>query len=264
MSADAGPWLDHRYGERVRVLDCPWMNASLARLSAPDCTHTELVSIVRAATARLCAEVFRLELPRATREQETRMAAAHGPRGTWRGEALDLDMKVVVLDVIRGGIIPGQTCFEMLSLVHPIEHLRLDHLNMERVAGADGRVERVDLSGSKVGGETDGRIVIVPDPMGATGSTIRRAFGHLVETYGRPAKLLAVPLIATPEFLRTVLDLGEEVRVYAGRLDRGMSSPDVLATVPGERWDEERGLDPNDYIVPGAGGVGELLNNSWT
>lgn len=264
MSADQGPWLDHRYGDRVRILDCPWTNASLARLSDPSCTHTELVSIVRAATARLCTEVFRLELPRAHREQRTRMADAHGERGVWSGDALDHGMRVVVLDVIRGGMIPAQTCFEMLSLVHPIEHLRLDHLNMERVAGEDGHVERVDLSGSKVGGDTDGRIVIVPDPMGATGSTLRRAFGHLLESHGRPEKLIAVPLIATPEFLRTVVDLGPETRVYAGRLDRGMSSPDVLAEVPGARWDEERGLDASDYIVPGAGGVGELLNNSWT
>jgi uracil phosphoribosyltransferase len=29
------------------------------------------------------------------------------------------------------------------------------------------------------------------------------------------------------------------------------------------RWDEERGLDDHHYIVPGAGGVGEVLNNAW-
>ncbi|MGH7280580.1 MAG: uracil phosphoribosyltransferase, partial [Polyangiaceae bacterium] len=38
---------------------------------------------------------------------------------------------------------------------------------------------------------------------------------------------------------------------------------DVLATVPGTRWEEERGLDEHQYIVPGAGGVGEILNNAW-
>jgi uracil phosphoribosyltransferase len=37
----------------------------------------------------------------------------------------------------------------------------------------------------------------------------------------------------------------------------------VLAAVPGERWAEERGLDPHDYIVPGAGGVGELIYNAF-
>jgi uracil phosphoribosyltransferase len=42
-----------------------------------------------------------------------------------------------------------------------------------------------------------------------------------------------------------------------------MSPPDVLAEIPGARWDEESGLDDDDYIVPGAGGVGEIINNSW-
>ncbi|MEI8254618.1 MAG: hypothetical protein WCJ30_03005, partial [Deltaproteobacteria bacterium] len=40
-------------------------------------------------------------------------------------------------------------------------------------------------------------------------------------------------------------------------------SPDVLATVPGTHPDRERGLDDRQYIVPGAGGLGELLNNAW-
>jgi uracil phosphoribosyltransferase len=51
--------------------------------------------------------------------------------------------------------------------------------------------------------------------------------------------------------------------VYALRVDRGLSPPEVLATVPGTRWSEERGLDEHQYIVPGAGGVGEILNNAW-
>lgn len=256
-------WLDHRYGERVHVLDCPWTNGALARMSGPDVTYTELVSIVRATTARLATEAYGTQLPRARRTQTTRMAEHHGSLGVWRGQGLDLDMKVVVVDVIRGGMIPAQTCFELLGLVHPLEHLRLDHLNMQRVAGESGRVERVDLTGSKIGGSTEGATVVIPDPMGATGATMRRAYGHLVENHGPPARVIAISLIATPEFLRTVLDLGPEVIVYAGRLDRGMSSARALATQPGTHWDEESGLDQNDYIVPGAGGLGELLSHSW-
>ena len=39
--------------------------------------------------------------------------------------------------------------------------------------------------------------------------------------------------------------------------------PEVLATVPGTRWGEERGLDDHQYIVPGGGGFGEILNNAY-
>ena len=67
----------------------------------------------------------------------------------------------------------------------------------------------------------------------------------------------------TPEYLRNVLRSHPETIVYAFRVDRGTSPPVVLATVPGTRWDDERGLDDHQYIVPGAGGIGEILNNAW-
>ena len=54
-----------------------------------------------------------------------------------------------------------------------------------------------------------------------------------------------------------------DVIIYALRLDRGLSPARVLKTEPGTHWDEERGLNNIQYIVPGAGGVGEILNNAW-
>jgi hypothetical protein len=54
-----------------------------------------------------------------------------------------------------------------------------------------------------------------------------------------------------------------EVVLYVARLDRGLSPTHVLATPPGTHPDLERGLTDSQYIVPGAGGLGELLTNSW-
>ena len=264
-AASEGPEIgrDHGYGPRVHILEDAWTAAATAKLSSPDCTHTELVQVVRALTTRLATTAFGRELPTSERSVSTRMAEKHGELGTWRGEALDPAAEVVVLDVIRGGIIPSQTCFELLSLVHPIERLRLDHLNMQRVAGEDGRVDRVELTGSKVGGSIEGSTLVIPDPMGATGGTILRALEHLKAAHGMPSRLILIPLICTPEFLRAVLTLDVDLSVYTARVDRGMSDRDVLASPLGARWAEERGLDDEDYIVPGAGGVGEVLNHSW-
>jgi hypothetical protein len=47
------------------------------------------------------------------------------------------------------------------------------------------------------------------------------------------------------------------------RLDRGLSTPRALDAPPGTWPEEERGLDDHQYIVPGAGGLGEVLNNAW-
>ena len=70
-------------------------------------------------------------------------------------------------------------------------------------------------------------------------------------------------MIVTPEYLKRVLGEFPDARIYAVRLDRGLSSPQALAAAPGKHWDEEKGLDDHDYIVPGAGGLGELMNNAW-
>jgi hypothetical protein len=40
-----------------------------------------------------------------------------------------------------------------------------------------------------------------------------------------------------------------------------MSPPEVLRSVPGTYPDRERGLNEIQYIVPGAGGLGEVINN---
>jgi predicted secreted hydrolase len=70
-------------------------------------------------------------------------------------------------------------------------------------------------------------------------------------------------LIVTPQYLKKVLTTHPEATVYAVRLDRGMSSPEILRTIPGERWDEENGLNELQYIVPGGGGFGEIMNNAY-
>lgn len=135
---------------------------------------------------------------------------------------------------------------------------------MARVTDAEGRVTGSEIHGGKIGGAVDGSLLIIPDPMGATGGSVARAIDHYLAGFeGVPDRIVALHLIITPEYLRTLRDLHPEVRVYALRLDRGMSPDDVLRTTPGERWDEESGLDEHDYIVPGGGGFGELMNNSW-
>ncbi len=255
--------LEHAYGPRVAVLDNPFLHTALLRIGQTNTPHPEVLALLRASYTVLAAHGFGAHLPRVWRSEPTRMAEAHGEQGHWQGQVLDPSERVVILDVIRGGIVPAQVCFELLTHVLPLENLRLDHVNMARQAGPDGHVQSVDLTGSKIGGSTEGVTLVVPDPMGATGSTLVRALEHLQESFGRPARVLAMPLIATPEFLARVLPAHPELYVVAGRVDRGLSPAEVLETPPGTHWDQERGLDEHDYIVPGAGGLGEVLNNSW-
>ena len=135
---------------------------------------------------------------------------------------------------------------------------------MSRATDADGKVIGATWHDAKIGRDVDDRILLVPDPMGATGSSINSALTHYkTRLEGTPKVCITMHLIVTPEFLKNVLREHPGTIIYALRLDRGLSPAKVLATVPGTHWDEERGLDERHYIVPGAGGVGEILNNAW-
>jgi uracil phosphoribosyltransferase len=231
-------------------------------MSSPAPRLHEVIDLLRCAYESLLMAASR-ELPSVDAEVETRMAQAHPREGVFRGQILDPKTPIVVCDVIRAGLIPAQICFERLLSVLPDSLLRLDHLNMSRVCDEEGHVVGVDLAGSKVGGSVEDAVLVIPDPMGATGSTIVRAVEHYVAHHGTPRKIIVLPMIATPEFLRTVLDIREDLVVYTARLDRGLSPPDVLSLPPGVDWERERGLNEHSYILPGAGGMGEVLNNSW-
>lgn len=263
-SGASGAWeREHRYGDKVHLLDNRFLLTALARLSSPEVRHPEMVGILRQVYQTMLVNVAGREFPYVRAEVPTRMVELHPHEGVYRGTVLDPKTRVVVVDVIRAGIVPSQTCFEMLTSVLPPENVRLDHLTMARVSDAAGHVTGVDLSGSKIGGSVDGSILLLPDPMGATGSTTIRAVQHYLEQHGRPARIVAMPMIATPEYLRAVLGKIENLVVYTARLDRGLSSPEVLDMLPGLRWTDERGLNDHGYIVPGAGGMGEVLNNAW-
>ena len=67
----------------------------------------------------------------------------------------------------------------------------------------------------------------------------------------------------TPEYIKKIQERHPDLVVYAIRLDRGLSPKDVLETTPGTHRDRERGLNDKHYIVPGGGGFGEILNNSY-
>ena len=255
--------LAHRYGPSIHVFDDAFLSTLLCRISSPDTGTAEVPNLVGAAYQQMVRAVLAREFPRQHRRAPTRMTA-QDPQAAVVGDFLCRETKLVICAVIRAGILPAQTCYEAAIQVLPPENVRLDFLTMSRITDAQHHVIGVRLDGSKIGGPVDDAVVLIPDPMGATGGTVCRA----VEVYralGRsaPRRIVAAHLMATPEACRRLASQMPDVQVYTGRLDRGLSTPRALAAVPGEFPDEERGLNDVQYIVPGAGGMGELLTNSW-
>jgi uracil phosphoribosyltransferase len=187
----------------------------------------------------------------------------HTPHGVYRGQVIDPQTRVVTVNIARAGTLPSQICFDTLNQLLDPAGVRQDHLLMARTVDEALQVTGAAVGASKIGGPIDGRIVLFPDPMGATGSSLSKAvsvYKNLVS--GRAAKYIAIHLIITPEYLRRLSNDHPDLLIYAVRLDRGLSPPRVFDTAPGTHWDEERGLNEHQYIVPGGGGFGEIMNNA--
>lgn len=253
---------EHAYGPRVHLLADPFAITQLARLCAPETRQPDFNRLISQLYTHLGIAAMNSALPRARVTSETRMAA-YTDRAVLDGERFDPAAEIVCVNVARAGTLPSQTIYDLCNTLFDPDRVRQDHLLVSRVAPEGGRVEGAVISASKVGGPIEGRHLIIPDPMGATGTSLSTVLRHLEGQYGKPAQVLLLHLIVTPQYLRFIAENHPEAQVFALRLDRGMSAPEVLSTALGERWPEENGLTPNDYIVPGGGGFGELMNNAF-
>lgn len=257
------PQLTHHYGDHVHLLACPLSLYELARLSNECTREPQITRLVRRLYQQLAYQVVATAWPKQTLQLSTRMASSHPERGVWQGMVVNAQAPTVVVDIARAGTVPAQTVYELLGdMLDPV-FVRQDHLLMSRATNAEGHVVGATLQAQKTDGGAPGATVLIPDPMGATGSTLCVAADfYKKHSGGAPARIIALHLIVTPEYLRRMGTLHPDVEIWALRLDRGMSSQSILDTIPGQHPNEERGLNERHYIIPGAGGMGELLNNT--
>ncbi len=254
---------EHHYGKNVHLLSSPLMLSLLAKLGSTDTHQPQINQLVEMLYSHLIDNVIDTLFPRIKVELPTRMKEFH-PEAVYAGEIIDPETKVVTVDLARAGTFPSHLCYNKLNyLMNPVK-VRQDHFYVARVSDEHGKVTGVNVSGSKIGGDVDNSIVLFPDPMGATGGTIVEAARHYKnDVGGKPLMMVAIHLILTPEYLEKVTKECPDLHIFALRLDRGLSQEKILNSLPGKFWKEEKGLNQNQYIVPGAGGLGEILNNAY-
>ena len=255
--------IEHRYGRSVHIVANPFLLGQLATLCARETRQPVVNRLVRLLYEDLIRTVLNAEFPRRRVAVPTRMIDS-SPQAIFEGEVLDRDVRAVTVNIARAGALPSQIAYDLLNETLEPSLVRQDHIIMSRMLGENEEVVGAGIGGMKIGGDVDGAFLLFPDPMGATGSSLATA----IDTYkkkvpGTPRRIVNIHLIVTPEYLRNMTRAHPDVVVYAIRLDRGLSPPDVLATVPGTRWGEERGLTDHQYIVPGGGGFGEIMNNAY-
>lgn len=263
LSAYHAPMHEHKYGSRVHLLSDPIMQSVLARIGRSETKQPHLNTLMAMAYRTLVHTAINTLLPTEEVRWDTRMKEFCS-EGTFVGDIIRPRTKSVVVDLARAGTFPSHLCYETLNIICEPDDVRQDHFYINRKTNDAGIVIGVDVSGSKIGGGQEDAFVFFPDPMGATGGSLSHCVQHYKEKVeGKARKYIALHLIVTPEYLKRVTEDHPDVEVFALRLDRGLSAPEILKTVPGTHWDKERGLTDNQYIVPGAGGVGEILNNSY-
>jgi uracil phosphoribosyltransferase len=255
--------IEHRYGDNVHVLADPLALTLLARLCAKGTFQPDINRLVAALYDQLLRTIVNAEFPRRHAATPTRMVDST-PRGVFHGQTVDPEVRAVTVNIARAGTVPSQVTYDLLNGLLDPRMVRQDHFVMARVLDEASKVVGARISGSKIGGDVDDAILLFPDPMGATGGSICTALeAYREQVVGKPRKIICAHLIVTPEYLRRVTGQHPDAIVYALRLDRGLSPPEIFDTVPGTHWDRERGLDDRQYIVPGGGGFGELMNNAY-
>ncbi|MGE3973004.1 MAG: uracil phosphoribosyltransferase [Bdellovibrionales bacterium] len=253
----------HSYGSQVTLVNDIYLNSLLTKLSQPQTIQPQVLEYVETLFAHLFVLSMGRELKHAKVRVATRMTAFHKDQKL-DSEVIDPKQKAVCVSLARAGIPASQVGYKILNHTLQPDLVRQDHVWAARLTDEKDQVTGAGLGGVKIGGDVADTTVFLADPMGATGSTIVTTLELYKKKFkGKKARFVCLHLIITPEFLKNVLSAHPDIRIYALRLDRGLSPKNVLGTPPGTHWDKERGLNDKQYIVPGAGGLGEILNNAF-
>ncbi len=257
------PEMEHLYGDRVHILSHPVARTLLARLGQNRTRQPQLNQLVLRLYDVLLDAAVGHGFPVESASRPTRSESYLQTDGL-RGEFIHENTRVAIGAIARAGTLPAHRCFERLSDLIDPAGIRIDHLFMSRRVSATGEVVGVDCRGTKIGGPLDDHFLVVTDPLGGTGSTMRYALNlYRKEVGGTPRGIFALHLVVTPEYLRAMADRHPDVTIYTLRVDRGLSTEEALDQIPGTLPDQERGLDAHQYIVPGLGALGELMNNAF-
>lgn len=253
----------HHYGSQLTLIENTYLESLLTRLCLNETSQPEINRLVEKLYQGLIQAVVNQVFPHEPKIFQTRMGQLH-PNAPLTAQVFSENTKAVCVNLARAGTFPSHICYDFLHSILPAQNLRQDHIFAARMTDNAQQVTGTHLGHYKIGGDVENSFVLFPDPMGATGGTLTSAIDFYDQKIeGHVKSFIALHLIVTPEYLKKVLNHSKRVQVFALRVDRGLSSETVLNSPLGLYWDQEKGLNEKQYIVPGAGGLGELLNNSY-
>ena len=202
----------------LTLIDHPLVRHKLTLLRRKETPTLRFQEVMRELSQLMGYEVTR-DLPLETRPVETPLARFDAPILTGK--------KLCLVSIMRA----GQGMLDGMRTLLP--SARIGHIGLYRDQETLTPVEYF----FKVPEDIEERLVILVDPMLATGHTAEAAV-HRLKDSGAVSIKLAV-LVAAPEGLRTFHDAHPDVPVYAASVDRE--------------------LNEQGFILPGLGDAGDRL-----
>lgn len=204
--------------QNATVVDHPLVRHKLTLMRAKDTRTAEFRLLMREIALLLGYEVLR-DLPLTTQSIQTPLATMESPKLEGK--------KLVLVSILRAGtgLLDG-----LLDLV-PVA--RVGHIGLYRDPETLGAVEYY----FKVPGNLEDRLVVVVDPMLATGNSAIAAVARLKEAGAKNIKFLC--LLASPEGVTAFQDAHPDVPIFTAAIDDH--------------------LNDHGYIIPGLGDAGDRL-----
>ena len=208
--------------ESITILDHPLIKHKISMLRNRQTGTNEFRKLVGEVAMLMGYEALR-DLPLEDVEVETPIETCMTPMLTGR--------KIAIIPILRAGLgmVDG-----LLSL-YP--SAKIGHIGLY----SDEITYEPREYYCKLPEAIDERIIIVTDPMLATGGSAVDAIGQIKKRGGKNIKFMCI--IAAPEGLKKLSESHPDVQIYVGQLDRE--------------------LNENAYICPGLGDAGDRIFGTY-
>ena len=204
--------------KNVTVFDHPLIQHKTTVLRQTETTNKEFRELIDEITRLMCYEALR-DLPLEEVEIETPICKTK--------QKMLKGKKLAIVPILRAGLgmVSG-----MLSLV---PNAKVGHIGMYR----DEETLQPHEYYCKLPPDNEDRLIVVVDPMLATGGSAIDAIGQIKSYGGAHIKFLCI--IAAPEGIKALTEAHPDIEVYCANVD--------------ERLNEK------GYIVPGLGDAGDRI-----
>ena len=204
--------------ENVTIFDHPLIKHKISLIRSKNCGTREFRTVVGEISMLMGYEVMR--------DLETEMVEIETPMETMKGPMLR-GKKLAIVPILRAGLgmVDG-----MLSLV---PSAKVGHVGMYR---DEETLERKEYY-CKLPEDIDQRMVIIVDPMLATGGSADAAVDFVKKQGAKQIKFVSI--LAAPEGVKHLSEAHPDIEIYCGEVDRE--------------------LNEHGYILPGLGDAGDRI-----